>query len=869
MQNSLPIKIRKNILIILAYLFSVSAVLGQNISLNHAGHIIIEEEAIEEASYFEKEDKKFIRLGKKVFQGNGIYKIKNGYLTLEVQEIATPAVLRLYDESGGKQHKMHFNRVYNPVFSPCKKHMLFFDAQNLVAFNTIDYSVKKFPGSSVFSIDSRGNPIFYDEKNKHIRLGESKVPFENQPHEILVQQDTTYIFSRHSIFSIYQKDPYKIHDMEGTFFQARIHNDEVYFVTKQTEKERFVFTLYHLYDHGSVSVVDTTVYEREIRSLKNGGIPSPLKYGENYKHPIGNSYGAIQQYGGYPYLHAGVDFLGDDYEDVFAVKDGVVKAILTTSGDLHWRLATANEDTPEKTEGYLYAHLIEETIPFTTGDSVYAGEVVGELVPWPGWDFTHIHFARIKDEGNIWDGAWWTTNNPHVDVLELIDTTPPIFRNAIDNDLLAFRDEHNNYLDPEELEGKIRIISKIHDLANTHWKIDVYKIGFEVYDIEDPDSPIIEKTSFAYDFKLDTYITGEYDNMIRETIYSRDETCFSIANYDQREYYQIISNTSGTKEVKEGDKDILFDTKKFPNGKYIIRVWAIDASMNEEYADMTIEIYNEGHIPKYDVIFKVKDKNNEPVKDATITLNEHTNEPGNYHFSDIEPGTYSYIVEKDDYETVEEEVEVVNKDVIEEVYMDIITHEVTFKVDLTRAIHHGLLEGFDCDVHSIKITGSMLDWAKPGSDPDNQVMEKSNNDPLVYGIVHHLETGSYDYKYYSDLLGDGFDGAEWKDGDNRMIEVYEDMLVEDMFGPDDLQVIKSDDINISVYPNPANNNLFVKSKKNIKNIKILGMHGQTIITEPVNNMQYELDVSGLHNGLYFIRIHTSSGISTKKIQIAK
>ncbi len=285
----------KNIILSLTALLLAFTISGQDVALNHAGHITLPEESMKEISYFKEEDNKMIRLGEKVFQGNGIYKIKNGYLTLEAYEAAIQVPLRFYDEQGNKQHKIHFNRVYNPVFSPDKSHMLFFDAQHLIAINTIDYTIRKFPGSAVFSIDNPGNPVFYDEENKQIIMEKSKVPFEDQPHKILIHRDNPLIFTRHSIFAIDGENTREIHELEGTFFQARTYDDEAYFVTKQTEKDRFIFILFHLHDQKSVSALDTTVYERNIRSLKHEAIPSPLKYGENYEHPIGNSYGAIQQ----------------------------------------------------------------------------------------------------------------------------------------------------------------------------------------------------------------------------------------------------------------------------------------------------------------------------------------------------------------------------------------------------------------------------------------------------------------------------------------------------------------------------------------------------------------------------------------------
>ena len=238
------------------------------------------------------------------------------------------------------------------------------------------------------------------------------------------------LFRSNNLFLIEEGVLRNICKLHGSFFQAKSINDVLYFSTKSIKPYAFVFRLFKLENGKSISEIETTTYTRDARTISHEAIPSPLKYGENFAHPIGNSYGEIQQYGELPYLHPGVDFLGEANENVYAVKDGVVKAVLTTGGEYNWRIAIANENTVDETHGYLYAHLIETSIPFSVGDLVSAGDVVGKLVYWPWYNFTHIHFARIKSQGEVWNGSWWTTNNPHIDVEGFIDNTPPVFENA-------------------------------------------------------------------------------------------------------------------------------------------------------------------------------------------------------------------------------------------------------------------------------------------------------------------------------------------------------------------------------------------------------------------------------------------------------
>jgi len=110
---------------------------------------------------------------------------------------------------------------------------------------------------------------------------------------------------------------------------------------------------------------------------------------------------------------------------------------------------------------------------------------------------------------------------------------------------------------------------------------------------------------------------------------------------------------------------------------------------------------------------------------------------------------------------------------------------VIFTVSLENAIEFGQLEGFDPDVHEIYITGEMTGWAEPGTD-DMLVMQQTGTDPLEYSKTFELEAGDYEYKYFSDLLGDGWEGGEWDGDPNREIPVDADMEVYDNFGPSDI-----------------------------------------------------------------------------------
>ncbi len=161
----------------------------------------------------------------------------------------------------------------------------------------------------------------------------------------------------------------------------------------------------------------------------------------------------------------------------------------------------------------------------------------------------------------------------------------------------------------------------------------------------------------------------------------------------------------------------------------------------------------------------------------------------------------------------------------------------------------------------------MNDWSEPGTGGEDQVMEKVSDDPLVYAITFTLLEGTYTYKYFSDLLGEGWDGAEWDDMPDREIYVEDDMEVNDMFGPDDLSSAFYGEPVARVFPNPAKRWLHIEASELIRRLQLLTVSGQHIYDERPGSPAHSLQVRNIQPGLYLLRIHTSAGIETHKIQI--
>ena len=312
------------------------------------------------------------------------------------------------------------------------------------------------------------------------------------------------------------------------------------------------------------------------------------------QHPIGNTYAEFQNYGGSSYLHPGVDVLGADNQPVFSVADGVVKAILTTSAQWHWRIAIALDGGSGTSEGYLYAHLTQSSIPVNVGETVTKGQYIGDLVPWPVSGFTHTHFARVEDSGAQWFGAWLCTDNPHVDFGGQTDVTQPLFEPAINNDAFAFcRDETSIYLDPSNLFGNVDIVARVSDTSASFWRCSVQTIKYTIHPVGAPQSPVVDdKLAVEFDMPLDTYFNGPIDPFLVGLLYKRDSTCFTEGDYSNREFYHVITNSNGDDVFDAADALESWDTSQVPDGDYVIVVTAVDANGNTATQSMTVTTNN-------------------------------------------------------------------------------------------------------------------------------------------------------------------------------------------------------------------------------------------------------------------------------------
>jgi hypothetical protein len=74
---------------------------------------------------------------------------------------------------------------------------------------------------------------------------------------------------------------------------------------------------------------------------------------------------------------------------------------------------------------------------------------------------------------------------------------------------------------------------------------------------------------------------------------------------------------------------------------------------------------------------------------------------------------------------------------------------------------------------------------------------------------------------------------------------------------------------LNVFPNPANNLLYVQSAEIIREIRMIDMPGQIVYRGKGGSNLHEINVGGLNPGMYLLQVISSGGMTTHKVQVRK
>jgi murein DD-endopeptidase MepM/ murein hydrolase activator NlpD len=552
---------------------------------------------------------------------------------LTTESASNPSVICVVDPDGREVYRREISNPVNPALSPDGTRFACGTRRGLFVLDLSSLTETVLPAAELFALGANGNVAAWNGRG--IVAGGLTFALDAPPRKIAFAKDEAILVldarallridPATGVRSVLHRAP------RGSELQDVIVRPDgsIALGVRTLAGGTFAGEIVMLGEDGAVQETVSGPRERithgEAGRDENRGIPWPTL--PNSQHSVGNTWGEFQNYGGAPYPHPGIDVMGTANQPVYAVRNGVVKAILTTSGEWHWRVAIADTATTGTSKGYLYAHLSQPTIAVHVGDVVTAGQLLGGLVQWPSYDFTHCHFARIEKSGSSWaDGQWMAIENPHLQITNQSETTAPVFEPARGTDLLAFcANQTSTYQSPTALHGPVDIICHVGDRIVSTWVCSVQQIRYTIYPLGVPSSPVVNDKEAVYcNFSCDTYLTGQNDLFMCNLLYKQDTVCHTYGDYDYREFFHIITNSNGDRTYTQSDQNECWDTSALPDRSWVIKVTAVDVVGNATTDSMIVTTANgnpsavEGD-PAAGLVFALDPSRPNPMRrDATI-----------------------------------------------------------------------------------------------------------------------------------------------------------------------------------------------------------------------------------------------------------
>lgn len=253
-------------------------------------------------------------------------------------------------------------------------------------------------------------------------------------------------------------------------------------------------------------------------------------------------------------------------------------------------------------------------------------------------------------------------------------------------------------------------------------------------------------------------------------------------------------------------------------------------------ANSNMPVFNLFGTPEtHSVVFSVFDEENNEINDAVITIILVENNPGEYTYAYVAPGEYEFSVAKEGYITHHDVFEVVDDDLL--VHVELITEEEPAYV----------VSFFITDDEGVEITDAVITLAEHTNAAGDYVFED-------------ILPGSYDFHVAKEGFEDYF---------GYVVVTTEDVIVEVTMDAIETSSLSPGTPKIVVFPNPVDTKLNIRTfGETILDITLVDMIGHVVYEAIIMDNRHEISVSGLKNGVYFIRINTQNALTTKMIIVS-
>lgn len=191
-----------------------------------------------------------------IFDGNSYFKTPNGYITsLEVVDKEKDYV-KQYDANGKLLVTIFSDRIINLKVANNGNKIAYYDTENIILIDLINYTSDTLNGSFAYSFLNDNSFIYYNSEDKSIQYKGLSVDVESYPSQFLEFKNNLLVLCKGFIYKLSGNSLIVLYELKGDFFDAKIIDEEFYFVDKVEERKSEDYTMYKTSDFTKFIIVD-------------------------------------------------------------------------------------------------------------------------------------------------------------------------------------------------------------------------------------------------------------------------------------------------------------------------------------------------------------------------------------------------------------------------------------------------------------------------------------------------------------------------------------------------------------------------------------------------------------------------------------
>lgn len=192
-----------------------------------------------------------------VFDGNTYYNTPNGFITGLIIVDNEKDYIKHYNKEGVLQATILSDKIINLKVSPQGKRLAFYNSGNIISIDLSNhYHMDTLAGSLVYSFVGNDNLIYYNSDGKYIAYQGNRILINEYPNQFLDFNGKVIVITKKYIYELIGNSLILKHKFRGMFFDAKIINDEFYFVDKVEKRKSESFSLYKASDFSKILLID-------------------------------------------------------------------------------------------------------------------------------------------------------------------------------------------------------------------------------------------------------------------------------------------------------------------------------------------------------------------------------------------------------------------------------------------------------------------------------------------------------------------------------------------------------------------------------------------------------------------------------------